>query len=431
MNQAYPPPAREENTWMILNALKTMNNTYLENNRHLWDHWTRLHATCESDYADLLARFRAGETTLQDVELAEVGDVSNKSLLHLQCHFGLDTLSWARRGATATGVDFSEQAIALARSLSAELGIDAQFVCSDIYDLPQVLDGQFDIVYTSYGVLPWLPDLDRWAGIVAHYLEPGGTFYIVEGHPARRILLPRRVDDTGKPVEHGYFHRAAPVQVEERGSYARPDVDAVHTAYYWTHSLGQVVTTLCTAGLRLEFLHEFPKTVENCCAYQETAAGQYEPYLCRDVTIPHQFSIRATRPAQATDLLECVAFMLVQDGKVLAEKRKLTKEDEPGAVAIPGGHVERGEHLEETLRRELEEELGITPGTTKYVCSLLHRSHTLLQIHYYAVELWEGEIQANEAESLLWIPFDELERFDIGVDRVAIGEYLRVYMREA
>ena len=111
-----------------------------------------------------------------------------KSLLHLQCHFGMDTLSWARLGARATGVDFSDEAIALARSLSQELGIEARFVCSNIYDLPDVLSGQYDIVFTSYGVLCWLPDLTRWAQVIGHFLKSKGTFYIVDGHPFAKVF---------------------------------------------------------------------------------------------------------------------------------------------------------------------------------------------------------------------------------------------------
>ncbi len=403
-----------------------MNGFYHETNHDLWNRWTQLHATCESDYAELVDRLRDGGTTLKDTELDELGDVAGRSLLHLQCHFGLDTLSWAKRGAAATGVDFSEEAIALARSLSRELGVDAEFICADIYDLSQVLDGQFDIVYTSYGVLPWLPDLERWAGTVAHFVKPGGTFYIVEGHPARRIMLPRRVDDTGKPIAYGYFCGTEPVAVQERGSYASPNADAVHTAYYWAHSLGEIVTALCTAGLQLEFLHEFAKTVEICRSYEEDELGQYRPLTLRDVMIPSQFSIRAHKPARQVDRPESVAFMLVRDDQVLAERRRSTKAVLPGAVAIPGGHVEPGERLEDALSRESREELGIIPCDARYVCSLLYSADIVYRIHYYAVESWKGEIQSHEAESLLWIQQDEPERLDAEIDRVAIGEYRRV-----
>jgi 8-oxo-dGTP diphosphatase len=130
---------------------------------------------------------------------------------------------------------------------------------------------------------------------------------------------------------------------------------------------------------------------------------------------------------RSEDLHECVAFMLIRDGKVLAEKRKSTKEIYPGIVAIPGGHVEKGETIHGACCREASEELGIVLGDTKYVCSLLYRIDVLYRIHYFAVESWAGEIQSHEAESLLWIPFDQLEWFEFGIDRTAIGEYLRVY----
>ena len=144
-------------------------------NRANWNERTRVHAG--SDFYDV-AGFKDGRITLNEFERAGVGDVRGKSFLHLQCHFGLDTLSWARLGANATGVDISDDAIGLARKLNDEVGLDAKFVRSDIYDLPQVLDGEFDIVYTAMGVLAWLPDLAAWAEVVARYLKP------------RRALLP-------------------------------------------------------------------------------------------------------------------------------------------------------------------------------------------------------------------------------------------------
>jgi 8-oxo-dGTP pyrophosphatase MutT (NUDIX family) len=127
------------------------------------------------------------------------------------------------------------------------------------------------------------------------------------------------------------------------------------------------------------------------------------------------------------DLLDCVAFILIEGNRFLAEKRKLTKKADPGAIAIPGGHMKRGESCEQALHRETREELGLVPSQTRYVCSLLHRSPALHKIHYFVVESWAGEIENNEAESLLWIPLGESERLDIDVDRVAISEYVRVY----
>jgi hypothetical protein len=133
---------------------------YLDTNQQLWNAWTALHEA--SDFYDLPG-IKAGKSSLRPIERAELTDVAGHSLLHLQCHFGLDTLSWARKHAIATGVDFSEQSIALARSLAAELDIPATFVCADICHVPEVLSGQFEIVFSSYGVLPWLRDLSRWA----------------------------------------------------------------------------------------------------------------------------------------------------------------------------------------------------------------------------------------------------------------------------
>ena len=124
---------------------------------------------------------------------------------------------------------------------------------------------------------------------------------------------------------------------------------------------------------------------------------------------------------------DCVAFILIKGDRVLAEKRKLTKQIDPGAIALPGGHMENGESPEEALYRESREELGIVPCSIKYICTLLHRAQELQRVHYFAVEVWEGNIENNEAESLRWVPIAESKEFDIDVDRIAMSEYLRVY----
>jgi ubiquinone/menaquinone biosynthesis C-methylase UbiE len=261
-------------------------DSYLDANRTLWNHWARLHAG--SDFYDLEG-FKAGRSSLQDIEREALGEVAGRSLLHLQCHFGMDTLSWAREGASATGVDFSDEAITLARSLSAELGIPARFVCSDLYALPGVLDEQFDVVFTSYGVLPWLRDLSAWGQIVARYLKPGGTFYIVEFHPVMAML-----DDTGDRFAYPYFPTSEPLRFEEQGSYAAGS-DTTLVQYEWPYTLGMVVSALIEAGLTIVGFREYPYSPYNCWPFlEEDAPGRYV-WKGRPGFIPLLFSIKATK----------------------------------------------------------------------------------------------------------------------------------------
>ena len=228
--------------------------------------------------------------------MEELGNVAGKTLLHLQCHFGLDSLSWARLGARVTGVDFSDQAIALARSLSQEVGLEAEFVCSDIYELPQVLAGQFDIVYTSYGVLAWLPDLKNWAAVIAHFLKPGGVFFIAEFHPFA-MVFDNSETATGLRIQYPYFHPAEPYKFDVQGSYIDRQAEVNQKVEYeWDHSLGEIVDALLAAGLRLEFLHEYPY-----CTYAmfPSLMEQCSDGMWRlkegDGSIPLMFSIRASK----------------------------------------------------------------------------------------------------------------------------------------
>ncbi|MGH8056587.1 MAG: class I SAM-dependent methyltransferase [Candidatus Entotheonellia bacterium] len=184
---------------------------YLAANQALWDIWTPYHVT--SPFYNV-AGFKAGRDSLDPITLAGPGDVRGKSLLHLQCHFGLDTLSWARRGATVTGVDFSEEAITTARALATELHLHATFLQSNLYDLPQHLTGHFDVVFTSYGVLGWLPELEGWAQVIAHFLKPGGIFYIVEAHPFA-LLFDERRDIAELRLRESYFRGPEPLREEE------------------------------------------------------------------------------------------------------------------------------------------------------------------------------------------------------------------------
>jgi SAM-dependent methyltransferase len=259
---------------------------YLSANQQLWNEWTILH---EQSPRYRLAEFKAGASTLRPVERQELTDVAGKTLLHLQCHFGLDTLSWAREGAVVTGVDLSDESIALARALSAELDIPATFVCCDVLDLPNTLAGRFDIVFTSYGVLNWLRDLKRWAGVVAHFLKPGGIFYIVEFHPFSRVF------DTAEPelkVANPYFFSEKPFRFESQGSYAA-DGDTTLHGYNWNHSLSEIFNALIGAGLTIEFFNEFTFTLrERIAGMVEGEDGLWRLGWHQD-SVPLLFSLQA------------------------------------------------------------------------------------------------------------------------------------------
>lgn len=234
----------------------TDHEPFLASNRALWDEWTTIHE--RSDFYDLDG-FRRGGVRVARHEIEEIGPIEGRTLLHLQCHFGIDTLSWARLGARVTGVDFSPKAIALARSLAAELGLDARFVESDIYRLPDVLDDTFDVVYTSNGVLGWLPDIAGWAQVVARYVKPGGRFYLLEIHPVVQAFENEGVQPGELRLTYPYWEHRNPLAFETRGSYA-DETAHVETPmeYGWDHGLGEIVTALTDAGLRIRALREYP-----------------------------------------------------------------------------------------------------------------------------------------------------------------------------
>ena len=229
---------------------------YIASNRQLWNDWTGYHV--RSAFYDVEG-FKAGRSSLTPLDVAEMGSVAGKTLLHLQCHFGQDTLSWARQGATVTGVDLSDAAITFARQLAAELDLPATFVRANLYDLPDVLDGTFDIVFVNVGSLSWLPDLAPWGRIVARYLTPGGVFYMHETHPMSQLFEPT-ADGTGLALTYSYFKTDEPMRFDVEGSYAGPAPSYHGVEYSWNHSLGEILGALLDAGLQLEFFHEFPYT---------------------------------------------------------------------------------------------------------------------------------------------------------------------------
>ncbi len=270
----------------------TDSNPFVEKNKALWDVWTDIHE--KSDFYDVEG-FLAGRSRLKPIERKELPDVSGKSLLHLQCHFGLDTLSWAREGAIVTGVDFSEHAIALATKLAVRAQLDARFICCDINSLPEVLSDQFDIVFTSYGVLNWIPDIDRWAQVAADRVLPGGTFYIAEFHPFASMF-----DNEGDVNEwrmtEPYFHNSIPKEYKNADSYADPSIDINLSEFEWSHPIGTIVSALISAGLVIEFVHEFPHTTYAQFPFLKKH-GEWEYRAPEHMAqIPMLYSIRARKP---------------------------------------------------------------------------------------------------------------------------------------
>ncbi len=222
---------------------------YLKINKETWDKRTKTHLTSEFYNVE---GFLNGATSLREIELAELVNISGKSLLHLQCHFGLDTLSWATEGAIVTGVDLSSEAINQANLLKLKTGLEAKFICSDIYEFGENSTKQYDIVFTSYGAICWLPDISKWAQTVAESLKPGGTFYMVEFHPVYDLIS-----------GYSYFHQDQP-DIEEEATYTENADDECLTTALWGHTLGDVVSALIKTGIKIKHLHEFPFSPYNC-----------------------------------------------------------------------------------------------------------------------------------------------------------------------
>jgi len=267
-------------------------------NRRRWDEMAALHL--RGGFYDVDA-FREGANTISALERAELGDVAGKSLVHLQCHFGLDTLSWARLGATVTGVDYSAVAIDAARALSAETGVPGRFVRSDVTRAHEALGGEtFDVVYTAWGVLGWLPDLPAWAWAVGALLKPGGTFYIAEIHPVVWLFDPEVAPSNDAcTVQTGdYFGYGRTLDLDGSTSYGAPGARLVnHREYSWLYELGQVITLLLDQGLRLEFVREHPFTCNAVLpgmVQREGVEGWWLPE--GRPNLPLSFSIRARKP---------------------------------------------------------------------------------------------------------------------------------------
>lgn len=268
---------------------------YLHHNRLNWNDRAAIHIKDEAGgYA--LKDFLAGIDTLHDIEHAELGGVKGLHIAHLQCHIGIDTLCLARRGATCTGLDFSPVALAAARDLQARTGLSATFVEGNVYDARAVLDGQFDMVYSTWGTIGWLPDIFAWARVVASLLKPGGKLYLLEGHPFLMQLNEKTPDlrigfDWRTPLDQ-------PIIMHEETTYTGDTAKLANTkTVEWLHPLSDIVNAVVGAGLRLDALNEHEMLAWQFAPVMVPVDGKRRMWALPNgmPRLPLAFSLQATK----------------------------------------------------------------------------------------------------------------------------------------
>ncbi|MDB9754771.1 class I SAM-dependent methyltransferase [Winogradskyella sp.] len=262
------------------------NTNYFDVNKATWNKKVDVHA--QSDMYNMEA-FKAGKTSLMPYEIKALGHVNGKSLLHLQCHFGQDTLSWSRLGAKCVGVDLSDEGVKLAQQLNNDLKLDAEFVCCNVLDTSKHVSKTFDIVFTSYGTIGWLPDLKPWAKMIAERLNVGGTFYIVEFHPI--IWMFDYIDGVSKMKYH--YNRKEVIYDEYEGTYANQSSKMVSKEYGWNHGLSEIINALIEAGLDIEYLNEYDESPYD--VFPDLVKLDNGMYKLKDQLFPMLFEIKATK----------------------------------------------------------------------------------------------------------------------------------------
>ena len=263
-----------------------MEENYIDINRKTWNEKTEFHI--QSDFYNQEG-FLKGENSLTPIELELLGNIEGKSILHLQCHFGQDTISFSRLGAKAVGVDLSDNAIEKAREIANQLNTDTRFICCDIYNLPNHLKEQFDIVFTSYGTIGWLPDLDKWAKVISNFLKPGGKFVMADFHPVVWMF-----DDNFEKIGYNYF-KSEPIIETVDGTYADKNAPINSKTITWNHSTSELLNSLLSNNLELNTFNEYDYSPYNCF----NATEEFEPKKFRikhlENKIPMVYSIVATK----------------------------------------------------------------------------------------------------------------------------------------
>lgn len=259
---------------------------YIKTNKKLWNDKTEIHF--KSKFYDVDS-FIAGKNSLNPIELKLLGNIKGKSILHLQCHFGMDTISLSRLGANVTGVDFSDNSIEKAKELAERTNTKTNFILSNIYELEANLNSEFDIVFTSYGAIGWLPDINKWAKIINRFLKPEGKFVMVEFHPFLWMFN----DDFSK-IEYDYFNSGAIVE-EIKGTYADRDAPLINESVSWNHALSEVIGALISNGLRIELFDEYDYSPYDC--FYNTVEFETGKYQIRGLEkkFPMLYSIKAVK----------------------------------------------------------------------------------------------------------------------------------------
>lgn len=256
-------------------------------NKELWNKKTAFHV--QSHFYDNQS-FIAGQSSLNSIELELLGDVKGKSILHLQCHFGQDSISLARMGASVTGVDLSDVSIDQGKKLASQTKADASFICCNIYDLPKHLDTQFDIVFTSYGTIGWLPDLDKWAAVIDRFLKPKSEFIMAEFHPFIWMF-----DSDFNGVTHRYF-KDKPIIEYNEGTYADDIADVNLKEITWNHGLAEVLGSLLSKNLNIQAFREYDYSPYDCFNdLIEVEKGKFRVRNFGD-KIPMVYAVKAIKP---------------------------------------------------------------------------------------------------------------------------------------
>ena len=264
-----------------------MKDKYFEVNRDTWNQKVKVHSASDMYQME---DFLSGKSSLMSYERNALGNVEGKSLLHLQCHFGQDTLSWARLGAKCVGVDISDEGVTLAKELNQKLNLDAEFKRCNVLDTSKHVAETFDIVFKSYGVIGWLPDLKPWGRMICERLKSGGVFYMVEFHPIAWMF-----DYSKNPSELKYGYMQDEVIYEEyQGTYADEDSKMISKEFGWNHGLSEVINALTEAGLQVDYLNEHDESPYDI--FPELKKLSSGMYYRQDKLFPLIFEIKATKP---------------------------------------------------------------------------------------------------------------------------------------